>query len=57
MVIRKKEASLEWIIDRREKVPNQLASGEIEKLLVFLFQINCKNVWIELIFFKFLLIV
>ena len=37
MVIRKKEASLEWIIDRRKKVPNQLASGEIEKLSVFLF--------------------
>ena len=27
------EASLEGINDRREKVPNQLASGKIEKLL------------------------
>ena len=37
MVIRKKGASLERIIDRPKKVPNQLASGKIENLLVFTF--------------------
>ena len=37
MVIRKKEASLERIIDRRKKVPNQLASGKIEKTISILF--------------------
>ena len=31
MVKRKKEALLERIIDRRQKVANQLASGKIEK--------------------------
>ena len=57
MVMRKKKASLERIFDRRKKEPKQLVSGKIQTLLVFLFSRNCKNVWLELIFYKFLLTV
>ena len=63
----KKEASFERIIDRlfqkknhnsRKKYQLKAAGQqENEKLLAFHFQMNCKNLWLELIFCQFLLIV